>query len=119
MSALEKLTMEFDKNEDISLDGLVTLYKSTVEKLEHCSRYIPTENLEENLENSKKEVSQFLLQDKIMDAVLETPLAKMSDIKTMLEFWEVSALSFKNKADYENSDFVVLKLKAFMETSKR
>jgi len=114
MNAIEKLDLG-RIGEDIPLDDLIILYKSTIDKLEECAHYRPSKNPDEDLENSNKENSQMLLQDKIMHAVLKRQIKKLSDVQKVLNFWKLCSLSQKMPNDYEDSDHLILKSLGFME----
>ena len=103
--------------QNFSLDELLSLYKGTIDKLNICAQYIPTDNDEENLVNSEKEESQILFQSKIMQAVLDRPIETKSDMKTSMELWSLCVLSQKKTSDYECSDFLISKALDFMKAS--
>jgi len=117
MNTKEKLDFELDSNEHITLDNLIILYKATIEKLESCARYSPSENTDQNLDNFKTENAQILLQDKIMYSVLNRHIAKLSDVAKILNFWRLCVLSTKKVSDYEDSDHLILKSLAYIEAS--
>ena len=118
MSPIENVSTKQNQNDTISLDELITLYKSTIVKLEACARYSPSEDLEQNLQNSNTEVSQFLLQEKIMDSILDRPLSKISDIRKILGFWKLCALGHKKTVEYTYSDHLILNVLTYMKAAK-
>ena len=103
--------------QNFSLGELLSLYKGTIEKLNICAQYIPTDNVEENLLNLEKEEAQVLLQSKIMQSVLNHPITTMSDMMMTMEFWNLCVLSQKKTSDYESSDFLISKSLDFMKAS--
>ena len=118
MSTVDNLNIKQNQKDTISLDELITLYKSTIVKLEACARYSPSEDLKRNLQNSNTEISQFLLQEKIMDSILDRPLSKISDIRKILGFWKLCALGHKKTVEYTHSDHLILNTLAYMKAAK-
>jgi len=114
----ESLNIKSETEECISFDELIILYRSTIEKLRDCSRYTPSEDLEENLENSNRETSQLLLQEKIIVAVLRRQVRQMSDVRKVLNFWKLCVLGAKRESEYDHSDYLVLKSLEYMDAAK-
>ena len=114
----EPLNIRGEAEECILFDELIILYRSTIEKLQDCSRYTPSEDLEENLENSNRETSQLLLQEKIIVAVLRRQVRQMSDVSKILKFWKMCVLGAKRESEYDHSEHLVLKSLDFIEGSE-
>ena len=116
---MTKLDLNHETNDEfLTLDELMSLYKGTLEKLEECSRYRPSNDRDKDVKNSNKEHSQMLLQDKILHAVLKRQITQLSDVKETLNFWKLFVLGSKNSDDYEESDYLVLKSLAYMDTAE-
>jgi len=106
---------EGETGEQLSLDELIVLYKSTIEKLKDCALDIPSGDVKKDFENFKKEESLLTLQDKIMETIVNRPISKLDDITTILGFWELCALGHKEAYDYKTTDHLILKSLAFLE----
>ena len=109
---------EGETGEQLSLDELIVLYKSTIEKLKDCALDIPSGDAKKDFENFKKEESLLALQDKIMETIVNRPISKLDDIRKILSFWQLTALGYKDEQDYKTTDHLILKSLAFMEVSK-
>jgi len=114
-SELESYDME--ANDHLTLDELIILYKSTIEKLKDCALDIPSGDVKRDFENFKKEEALLALQDKIMGSIVNRPISKLDDIKTILGFWELCALGHKEASDYKITDHLILKSLAYLEAS--
>ena len=108
---------EGETGEQLSLDELIVLYKSTIEKLKDCALDIPSGDVKKDFENFKKEESLLALQDKIMETIVNRPISKLDDITTILGFWELCALGYKEAYDYKTTDHLILKSLAYLEAS--
>ena len=115
---MKKLDLNHETSELLTLDELMSLYKATLEKLEECSRYCPSDDLDKDLENSNKEFSQMLLQDRILRYVLKRQITQLSDVQKILNFWKLFTLGPKKTDDYEDSDYLILKSLDYMEAAK-
>ena len=52
-----------------------------------------------------------------MWSILNRPISKLDDIKTILGFWELCALGHKEASDYKTTDHLILKSLAYLEVS--
>jgi len=101
--------------QDLSLEELIILYRETFQKLSVCAQYVPTDNEERNLENLRQEDAHERSQQKILQSVLSRPIKDLSEVKKLLEFWDVSVLAQKKLSDYDCSDRLISKSLAFMK----